>query len=238
MKAPARSGMAAVSTMYPDLMLELKAKRFSLLLKRWLDVAGSLAAMVLLAPLFILVAAAVKLTSSGPVLFRQKRMGQYGKSFTFLKFRSMYAKTDHAIHEAYIKDFIKNKPDADVSGGAAPLYKLKADPRITPVGSFLRRTSLDELPQFFNVLAGQMSLVGPRPPVPYEFESYEAWHRRRLLAVKPGITGFWQVEGRSRVRFDEMVRMDLEYARNWSLWLDIKILLQTPRAVLGGAGAL
>jgi lipopolysaccharide/colanic/teichoic acid biosynthesis glycosyltransferase len=105
------------------------------------------------------------------------------------------------------------------------------------VGGFLRRTSLDEIPQFFSVLAGHMSLVGPRPPIPYEFANYEIWHRRRLLAVKPGITGFWQVEGRSRVKFDEMVRMDIAYARTWSLWMDIKILLRTPSAVVSGNGA-
>ena len=123
------------------------------------------------------------------------------------------------------------------AGDASNPYKLTADPRITPVGRFLRKTSLDELPQFFNVLQGDMSLVGPRPPVPYEFERYDLWHRQRLLAVKPGITGLWQVDGRSRVKFDDMVRLDIRYAGSWSLWLDIKILLQTPRAVLSGDGA-
>jgi lipopolysaccharide/colanic/teichoic acid biosynthesis glycosyltransferase len=117
------------------------------------------------------------------------------------------------------------------------VYKLTADPRITPIGRFLRKTSLDELPQFFNVLKGEMSLVGPRPPVSYEFESYGLWHRQRLSSVKPGITGLWQVDGRSRVTFDEMVRLDIRYARSWSLWLDLKILVQTPRAVVSGIGA-
>ncbi len=111
------------------------------------------------------------------------------------------------------------------------------DPRVTPVGKFLRRTSLDEFPQFFNVLRGEMSLVGPRPPLPYEFERYVVWHKRRLLAVKPGITGLWQVEGRSKVPFDEMVRMDLEYAKKWSIWMDIKILFRTPLALLNSDGA-
>jgi lipopolysaccharide/colanic/teichoic acid biosynthesis glycosyltransferase len=148
----------------------------------------------------------------------------------------MHAKNDHSIHEAYIRDFISNQADS-VGPQACPVYKIQADPRVTRVGRFLRRSSLDELPQFFNVLAGHMSLVGPRPPVPYEFASYAIWHRRRVLAVKPGITGFWQVEGRSRVKFDEMVRMDLEYARVWSVWLDLRILLHTPRAVLSGNGA-
>jgi len=126
---------------------------------------------------------------------------------------------------------------AGSSGAGNNVYKIQGDPRVTRLGAFLRRTSLDELPQFFNVLQGQMSLVGPRPPIPYEFTSYHIWHRRRLLAVKPGITGYWQVEGRSRVKFDEMVRMDLDYARKWSLWRDIKILLQTPHAVFSGNGA-
>ena len=120
---------------------------------------------------------------------------------------------------------------------AKSAYKLTADPRVTRVGSFLRKTSLDELPQFLNVLKGDMSLVGPRPPLPYEVECYKLWHRARLLAAKPGITGLWQVGGRSRVKFDDMVRMDLRYAASWSLWLDIKILLQTPHAVFSGNGA-
>jgi exopolysaccharide biosynthesis polyprenyl glycosylphosphotransferase len=226
-------GSGAVPTMYPDLVSEIESKRASLLIKRALDVIGSLMALIALSPLLILIAAAVKLTSRGPVLFRQKRMGQYGRSFTFLKFRSMYARTDDAIHQAYIKSFIADQTGSTKSG----VYKLKADPRITRVGRFLRRSSLDELPQFINVLVGQMSLVGPRPPIPYEFESYEMWHRRRLLEVKPGITGLWQVEGRSKVKFDDMVRMDLEYARKWSIWLDVKILLQTPVAVVTGDGA-
>ncbi|MES1261036.1 MAG: sugar transferase [Acidobacteriota bacterium] len=229
-------GLPAISTMYPDLILDLQSKRIQLLFKRCLDVVASALALLLLTPVLAVIAAAVKLSSRGPVLFRQKRLGQYGRSFTFLKFRSMYSKNDHAIHEAYIKEFISNRTGTDNHDGSQ-VYKLKGDPRVTRVGRFLRRTSLDELPQFLNVLAGHMSLVGPRPPVPYEFDSYEIWHRRRLLAVKPGITGFWQVEGRSRVKFDEMVRMDLEYARTWSIWLDLKILLQTPAAVLGGAGA-
>ena len=119
----------------------------------------------------------------------------------------------------------------------APVFKITNDPRITPIGRVLRRSSLDELPQFLNVLIGDMSLVGPRPPIPYEVECYDIWHRRRLLAVKPGITGLWQVSGRSKVGFDDMVRLDLKYARSWSIWLDIKILIKTPHAVLSGEGA-
>ena len=225
------------STIYPDLVNEIKAKRIPLLIKRCLDVVGSLLALIVLSPLISLIAAAIKLTSPGPVLFRQTRLGQRGESFTFLKFRSMYAESNHAIHEAYIKSFISDQTDSPADGAGKPIYKLQSDPRIMPVGQFLRRTSFDEIPQFFSVLIGHMSLVGPRPPVPYEFAAYKIWHRRRLLAVKPGITGFWQVEGRSRVKFDEMVRMDIEYARTWSVWMDIKILLRTPGAVLGGNGA-
>lgn len=224
------------STIYPDLAVEIKSRRVALLAKRCLDIAGSLLAIVTLAPLMALIAAAVKLTSPGPVFFRQTRLGQGGKGFTFFKFRSMHAKADPTIHEAYIRSFIANQAETG-NAGNSPVFKLQSDPRITPIGRLLRRSSLDELPQFFNVLTGQMSLVGPRPPLPYEFEKYKIWHRRRLLAVKPGITGFWQVDGRSRVKFDEMVRMDLAYARTWSLKKDIQILLRTPRAIMSGNGA-
>ena len=145
---------------------------------------------------------------------------------------------DSQVHREYVRRFIAG----DVRLGAPEqngkvVYKITEDPRVTRVGGFLRRTSLDELPQLLNVLAGEMSLVGPRPPIPYELEAYEVWHKRRLLEVKPGITGLWQVNGRSRLRFDDMVRLDLQYAKAWSPWLDIKILLQTPRAVLSGEGA-
>ena len=205
--------------------------------KRALDIVGSLVALFVLLPLWLLIAAAVKLTSPGPLFFRQKRLGQYGKSFTFLKFRSMSVGADQTVHKAYIEEFMSAQVHGADDGATGTVYKLTNDRRVTPVGKILRRTSLDELPQFLNCLMGQMSLVGPRPPIPYEFNNYQWWHRRRLLAVKPGITGLWQVRGRSRVKFNEMVRMDLEYARTWSLWLDIKILLQTPRAVVMGEGA-
>jgi lipopolysaccharide/colanic/teichoic acid biosynthesis glycosyltransferase len=231
------SGRDTFSTIYPDLAVEIESRRIPLLIKRCLDIVGSLSALIGLAPLMILIAVAVKLTSPGPALFRQVRLGQSGERFTFLKFRSMYADADHAVHEAYIKSFISNQTDDGAQGDQPKVFKLQSDPRITRVGRFLRRTSLDEIPQFFSVLVGHMSLVGPRPPLPYEFAKYEMWHRRRLLAVKPGITGFWQVEGRSRVKFDEMVRMDIAYARSWSIWTDIKILWKTPRAVVGGNGA-
>jgi len=223
------------------LRLELAHKRASLGVKRLIDIAGSLTALIFLSPVMLAIAIAIKLTSSGPVLFRQTRVGQYGKRFTFLKFRSMHVNNDRSIHENFVKSFIAGKPEAGKSNGNGTTvqvqYKLRADPRVTPIGRFLRKSSLDELPQFLNVLLGEMSLVGPRPPVPYEVARYSVWHRRRLLVVKPGITGLWQVEGRSRVKFDDMVRLDIRYARSWSLWLDLKILAQTPYAVLTGTGA-
>lgn len=226
------------SPLYPDLALKADLQRASRLVKRSMDIAGSLLAMTILLPLFMIISAIVKLTSKGPIFFRQERVRQYGNRFTFLKFRSMYFASDHTLHREYVRRLISGGTGREQPAGNQPiLYKLINDPRITPVGRLLRRTSLDELPQFVNVLRGQMSLVGPRPPIPYEFEAYDLWHKQRLLAVKPGITGLWQVAGRSRVNFDEMVRLDIQYARSWSLWLDIKILLKTPRAVLSGEGA-
>jgi lipopolysaccharide/colanic/teichoic acid biosynthesis glycosyltransferase len=212
--------------------LEEAPRGFAKTVKRAIDIAGSAVLILLSSPVLLAVALAVKLTSRGPVLFRQTRIGRYGIPFTFLKFRSMYQGNDPAIHQQFVTRFIKGELDSTTAE-----YKLTADPRVTPVGRFLRKSSLDELPQLFNVLRGHMSLVGPRPPVPYEFESYQTWHRRRLVDAKPGITGLWQVAGRSRVGFDDMVRLDLRYARAWSLWLDLKILFETPRAVVSGNGA-
>lgn len=204
-------------------------RKAELLAKRGLDIAGSALALLVGAPLFLGIAIAVKATSGGPILFRQTRVGQYGRRFTFLKFRSMYAANDPTIHEKFIKSMI--------AGSEKTVYKITNDPRITPLGRWLRKTSMDELPQFLNVLMGQMSLVGPRPPIPYEVEAYDIWHCRRLLDVKPGITGLWQVAGRSKTKFDDMVRLDLQYARTWTFWMDVKILLRTPRAVVMGDGA-
>jgi lipopolysaccharide/colanic/teichoic acid biosynthesis glycosyltransferase len=225
--------------LYPDLSDRDKTRRGSNALKRVMDVAGSLVALVGLSPAFLAIAAAVKLTSKGPIFFRQRRIGQYGAPFVFLKFRSMYVNNDSGIHEDYVKKLIAGTAQAnpDESDGEK-IYKLTSDPRITRVGGFLRKTSLDELPQFLNVLLGQMSLVGPRPPVPYEVEAYDVWHRRRLLEAKPGITGLWQVSGRCRVKFDDMVRLDLHYARHRSPWMDLKILARTPGAVVTGDGAM
>jgi lipopolysaccharide/colanic/teichoic acid biosynthesis glycosyltransferase len=179
----------------------------------------------------------VKATSQGPVFFRQQRVGRYGVNFEFLKFRSMYVSTDAAIHKEYVRNFIAGKAAASADASKKTVYKITNDPRVTWIGKIMRRTSLDEVPQFWNVLRGEMSLVGPRPPIPYEIEAYDIWHRRRLLESRPGITGLWQVHGRSKTTFDEMVRLDLQYSRMWSPMLDVKILLQTPRAVLSGDGA-
>jgi lipopolysaccharide/colanic/teichoic acid biosynthesis glycosyltransferase len=222
----------------PDSRRQKDLRRAALGLKRMIDIVGSLIALILLSPLLALIAALIKLTSRGPVFFRQTRVGQYGQNFTFLKFRTMDASNNSNIHQDYVRRFISGKAYMNEGEhGQISVYKLVDDPRVTRVGRFLRRASLDELPQLFNVLMGEMSLVGPRPPIPYEYEVYELWHKRRVLEAKPGITGLWQVNGRSRMTFDEMVRLDLRYARSWSLWLDFKILLKTPQAVLSGDGA-
>ncbi len=235
-----KSGLSqpADAELYPDLLERDEERKFSRFVKRSMDIAGSLAALILCSPLLVLISVAIKLTSKGPILFRQERVGRYGSRFTFLKFRSMECGSDARIHREYVKQYIAGEAEAArASQTQNAVYKIQSDPRITRVGKFLRRSSLDELPQFINVLRGDMSLVGPRPPIPYELEGYQTWHRRRVLESKPGITGLWQVSGRSRVKFDDMVRMDLRYAKTWSLWLDVKILLQTPAAVLFGVGA-
>ena len=225
---------------YPDLSKKKDNKRAFGALKRAMDIMGSLLALAVAGPVFAVIAIAIKATSEGPVFFCQKRIGQHGKPFMFLKFRSMKVGNDATIHKEYVRRLISGKAErypSNGNGNGQGVFKLTADPRVTRVGSFLRKTSLDELPQFINVLKGEMSLVGPRPPVPYEVEAYDVWHRRRILEAKPGITGLWQVSGRSRVTFDEMVRLDLRYARACSPWMDIKILLRTPLAVVAGEGA-
>jgi lipopolysaccharide/colanic/teichoic acid biosynthesis glycosyltransferase len=228
---------AVDAELYPDLFEVEQKKKLSLLVKRVMDVCGAAAALAVLSPAFLILAAMVKATSQGPVFFRQQRVGRYGVNFEFLKFRSMYVSTDAAIHKEYVRNFIAGKAAASADASKKTVYKITNDPRVTWIGKIMRRTSLDEVPQFWNVLRGEMSLVGPRPPIPYEIEAYDIWHRRRLLESRPGITGLWQVHGRSKTTFDEMVRLDLQYSRMWSPMLDVKILLQTPRAVLSGDGA-
>jgi lipopolysaccharide/colanic/teichoic acid biosynthesis glycosyltransferase len=233
-----KPGPPTNAALYPDLVNRDKGQRTVLFVKRTVDFVGSSVMLILLAPLFLVIALAIKLSSRGPVFYRQQRVGRYGQTFTFLKFRSMFVNNDSNVHKDFVTRLIASK-----AGETAPketgesVYKLTNDKRITAVGKVLRRTSLDELPQFINVLKGEMSLVGPRPPIPYELAAYQTWHRHRLLAVKPGITGLWQVMGRSSVRFDEMVRLDLRYASTWTPWLDLKILLRTPGAVIRGTGA-
>jgi lipopolysaccharide/colanic/teichoic acid biosynthesis glycosyltransferase len=236
---PETNGNASINApfninLYPDLAKKDAGTQFSSAVKKVMDVVGSSVALLMFSPVFLVAAIAIKATSEGPVFFRQERLGLNGETFTVLKFRSMYTNGDHKTHKDYIKKYIGEQKNSAVEPG---MYKLKNDSRVTPVGRLLRKTSLDEVPQFINVLKGEMSLVGPRPPIPYEYDLYDIWHRRRLLSRKPGITGLWQVMGRSRTTFDEMVRLDLKYIREWSLWLDLKIILKTPKAVFSGKGA-
>jgi exopolysaccharide biosynthesis polyprenyl glycosylphosphotransferase len=210
--------------------LRLQAWRFtvrvSYAVKRTIDVFGSLVGMVLLSPVFLGIALAVKLTSPGPVIFAQVRVGRYGRHFRFYKFRSMYVDAEERKKELLAKNESKD----------GVIFKMKDDPRITKVGKFLRRTSLDELPQLWNVFIGDMSLVGPRPPVPKEVQEYTLEDRKRLDVI-PGITCLWQIKGRSEIPFHEQVRLDKEYILAPSVWNDIKILLKTIPAIIGGKGA-
>jgi exopolysaccharide biosynthesis polyprenyl glycosylphosphotransferase len=220
-----------------------KERDYRFVLKRTFDICFSLLVMVIGAPLFALISLAIKLTSRGPIFFAQERLGKNGKPFQFYKFRTMYHKNDDSIHRRYSMNFINGMGNggngSNGGNGGSPdpnVFKITRDPRVTPVGRFLRRTSLDELPQFMNILKGDMSLVGPRPPVWYELEHYQEWHKSRLAAT-PGLTGLWQVSGRSTVPFDEMVKLDLYYIENWSLSLDLKIVCKTIPVVFSGFGA-
>ena len=228
----------------------LEQKRFYFACKRILDilVAGSL--LLVLLPVMALIALLIVLDTPGPALFRQKRVGLQPRmvrgqrtyevgTFVIFKFRTMYRGNDSEAHRRFVQAYIRNdeKEMADQQGGETQVQKLVNDVRVTRLGRFLRKTSLDELPQFLNVLRGEMTLVGPRPPIPYEVDMYESWHHRRLWAI-PGITGLWQVTGRSSVSFDEMVKLDLEYIEHQSLGLDVKILFMTPLAVFRGKGAM
>lgn len=203
--------------------------------KRTVDIVGSMFAIAIFSPLFLLIPLLIKLNSRGPVFFIQKRVGLGGLEFPLLKFRSMHVNNDDSIHQKFIEEFIKNKAAAEEQG---KVFKIQDDPRITGVGKWLRKTSLDELPQFFNVLMGHMSLVGPRPPIRYELKNYDLWHLRRVLEIKPGITGVWQVEGRSMTTFDNMVRLDIQYIQKKTLMLDLKLLAKTPLSVINAKGAM
>ena len=204
---------------------EIRLKGFNAILKRSLDILLSALGLIVLSPLLLLAAVLVKLTSPGPVFYAQEWIGLDGKPFPIFKFRSMVDGADQLISGI-----------EDRSEVAGHLFKMKEDPRTTPLGRCLRRFSIDELPQLLNVLLGQMSLVGPRPPLPREVVKYNSWQMKRLR-VRPGITGPWQVQGRSHLPFDDMVRLDIYYIENWSLWLDLKILLRTVPVVLSGSGA-
>jgi exopolysaccharide biosynthesis polyprenyl glycosylphosphotransferase len=205
------------------------------LTKRAFDVLAVSFGLLIISPLMLAVAILIKLESPGPILYRQPRVGENGRLFTMFKFRSMRANADPELHKAYVTQLIKQNLNLDQTETKGTL-KIQNDPRITRIGKIIRKTSIDELPQAFNVLRGDMSLVGPRPPIPYEVELYQEWHKRRFEAI-PGITGLWQVTGRNRVSFDEMVRMDIEYIEHQSLLLDLQILIKTPLAVVTGKGA-
>lgn len=201
--------------------------------KRILDIAGSIAGIFLNAPIMLLIALAVKLTSAGPIFYSQIRIGYRGKPFRMYKFRSMVANGSEAAHVTYVKDFMNGTAPKNDAG----VFKLKDDPRITPLGKFIRKWSIDELPQLFNVLKGEMSLVGPRPDPWYAGVEYAPWHHLRTRMTKPGLTGLWQVEGRCQVSFAEMVRMDIRYGQSLSFMKDLMLISRTFKAVIKQSGA-
>ncbi len=236
---PQQSDIMAIDhSLIYELSCDSNHHNWQVRLKRIVDIIGSLVCLLLFAPVMMTIALAIKFTSKGPAIFRQTRLGFQGKKFNFLKFRTMQVNNDDSIHRQYLEKLIQGKhQEINMGNEEKPYYKIKNDPRITPVGKLLRKSSLDELPQLFNVLMGHMSMVGPRPPIPYEVDKYQTWHKKRVLNVKPGITGLWQVSGRSKMTFDEMVRLDLYYAQNWSLWLDFQIFFKTFKAVFSTKGA-
>ncbi len=214
--------------------------RFDLAIKRSIDIVISILVVVFGLPFYLLLGLFIKLTSEGPVLFAQERVGKDGVPFRMFKFRTMTNGNNDQAHRNFAKDFINGNGNGNgngKNGSKKHVFKIVGDPRVTSIGKFLRKTSLDELPQFINVIKGEMSLVGPRPPLSYELDHYQEWHKERLKA-KPGLTGLWQVSGRSAVPFDEMVALDLHYIESWSLLLDVKIILRTIPVMLAGSGGL
>ena len=203
-------------------------------LKRWMDLVIGVPALIVLSPVLALVAIIVRLDSPGPVLFRQNRIGMGGRPFAIWKFRTMIPDAADALHRDLVLPLVRGCANDASEHGAEParrIYKLADDPRITRAGRWLRKTSLDELPQLFNVLRGEMSLVGPRPPVTYEYDAYDPWQLERLK-MPQGMTGLWQVSGRNRLSYRRMHELDIEYVRRWSLRLDLRILAMTLRAVI------
>jgi lipopolysaccharide/colanic/teichoic acid biosynthesis glycosyltransferase len=216
-------------------------------LKRAMDIVLTLVLLLLVWPLMLLIAVLIKIDSRGPIFFVQKRVGarrRYSNgqvvweitTFNMMKFRSMFQDAEQSLHQEYIKAYVEGRENLAQTEGDESIHKLQYDPRITRVGRIIRKTSMDELPQLFNVLKGEMSLVGPRPVPTYEFESYQPWHRERMNAL-PGISGLWQVTARCQVPFNEQIQLDVDYVRRQSLWLDISILLRTIPAVISGRGA-
>ena len=214
---------------------ELSVRPKTFLFKRVLDLMLAFLILIVFSPLLLSIMLAIKIGSPGPMFYKQTRLGKKGKSFGFYKFRSMYVNTDDAEHQSYVKNLIKAGNPYQVDENGKPLFKIPHDGRITRVGKLIRKYSVDEFPQLFSVLRGEMSLVGPRPPLPHEYENYRDWHRKRLDGT-PGITGLWQVNGKNRISFEKMVRLDIHYLKNWSLWLDIKIILRTIPVMLKGEG--
>lgn len=204
--------------------------------ERGLDVGCSLVGLILSAPLFLGASLVIKLVSPGPVFFRQVRIGRGGRPFLLWKFRTMTANADTSIHQNHVTELIKSTAK-DGDSAPRPMTKLDNDPRVIPMGKILRGACIDELPQLINVLRGEMSLVGPRPPIPYEVQDYQPWQRRRLDAV-PGLTGLWQVSGKNKLTFEEMVRLDIRYSRRRSFWMNIMIMLRTPRVILEEIAAM
>jgi lipopolysaccharide/colanic/teichoic acid biosynthesis glycosyltransferase/CheY-like chemotaxis protein len=234
----------------PYVMPGYRPQRTYFSVKRLLDILIAGAMLILLSPLMLLIALLIKLDSPGSIIFKQERVGSKPKkddqgqpadfeTFTFYKFRTMRRDASSDPHRAYLQAFIQNdhKHMDEVQGNGDQTRKLTDDPRVTRLGRFLRKSSMDELPQLWNVLRGDMSIVGPRPPIPYEVEMYQPWHHKRLM-TKPGLTGLWQVTARSSADFDEMVRMDIWYYEHQSLWLDLRIMLKTPLSVLSMEGAV
>lgn len=230
---PGKTEIATIGTLPMIKLYEEPLRGPRRALKRGMDLVGSLLLLLVTLPIWIVIAILIKLESRGPVFLRQERVGMDGKMFLMIKFRSMKSGADDAAHRQLMERMI-NGDDANQGTKDEPVYgKVKDDPRLTRLGAWMRRYSIDELPQVINVLMGEMSIVGPRPPLPYEVRHYQDWHRARFH-VKPGITGLWQVSGRNRLHFEQMVRLDIFYIENWSPWLDLKIMLKTLPVMLRG----